>query len=77
MSRIFTDDDLLTWEVYASGGAFGLPTDPKIIFNCVSKPGSRGRYVVMRGDAADAAGAVHEASADQMRALLRESRELD
>lgn len=77
MSRVFTDDDLLTWEAYASGGDFGMPTDPKIIFNCLSKPGSRARYVVHSGDQARAEEVVHEASPDELRTLLRQTRELD
>lgn len=77
MSRTFTDDDLLTWEAYASGGDFGLPTEAKIIFNCLSKPGSRARYVVHPGDQARAEEVVHEASPDQLRALLKQTRALD
>jgi hypothetical protein len=77
MSRIFTGDDLLTWEAFASGGAFGMPTEPKIIFNCISRPGSRGRYVVHAGTEADAEASVHGASSEQMRSLLKQARELD
>lgn len=77
MSRIFTDDDLLTWEAYASGGDFGLPTRPKIVFNCVSKPGSRARFVEHSGDEADAEEAVHQATPAELRALLKRTRALD
>ena len=77
MSRTFTDKDLLTWEAYPSGGDFGLPTEAKIIFNCLSKPGSRARYLVHAGGQAQAEEIVYEASPDQLRALLEETRELD
>lgn len=77
MSRLFTDDDLLTWEAYSSGGAYGLPDRPKIIFNCLSRPGSRGRFVVHEGDEADAAGTVRAASPDELRGMLRAARDLD
>lgn len=77
MSRIFTDDDLLTWEAFASGGKFGLPQEPKIIFHCVSKPGSRARYVTISGDEADAEERVHAASPDQLRSMLQEARDVD
>lgn len=77
MSRLFTDDDLLTWEAYSSGGAYGLPDRPKIIFNCLSHPGSRGRYVIHEGDEADAAGTVRAASSDELRGMLQAARELD
>jgi len=77
MSRTFTDANLLTWEVYASGGKFGLPDRPKIVFNCLSDPGRRARYVVHRGDEADAEQSVHDAPDDKLRAMLADARELD
>lgn len=77
MSRVFTDENLLTWEVYASGGRFGLPDHPKVIFQCLSEPNRRARFVVHDGDEADAEEAVHESSEEQLRALLSTSKELD
>ena len=45
MSRTFVDENLHTWEVFPSGGRFGLPERPKIVFLCLSdlSPASRGR----------------------------------
>ena len=78
MSRTFTDSDLRVWEVYASGGPFGLPERPKIVFNCLSAPDSRARYVVLgEADEADAEEVVATSEVDRLRALLEESRELD
>lgn len=77
MSRVFTDADLLTWEAYASGGKYGLPERPKIVFNCLSQPGSRARFVVSEGDEADAEEAVHRMPEDRLRELLAASRALD
>ena len=77
MSQTFTDDDLLTWEVFASGGRFGLAIRPKVVFHCVSDPSRRPRFVQLPGDEADAEEVVHESSADHLRGLLRESSELD
>jgi hypothetical protein len=77
MSRIFSDRDLLSWEVYASGGAFGLPDKPKIIFHCLSDPDRRGRYVRHEGDNADAERDLQGLSEDALRKLLGESSELD
>jgi hypothetical protein len=77
MSRVFVDDDLLNWEAYASGGKFGLPAQPKIVFHCLSHPDRRARYVIYNGDNADAEDMVHGASPDRLRELLRRSRELD
>jgi hypothetical protein len=78
MSRTFTDSNLLVWEVYASGGPFGLPERPKLVFNCLSAPDSRARYVVLgQADEADAEEVVATSGVDRLRALLEESRELD
>ena len=78
MSRVILDNDLLSWEVYASGGKFGLPEQPKIVFHCLSDPLRRSRYLVYRdGDNADAEQAVHERSESELRDMLTRSRELD
>ena len=77
MSRVFTDENLLTWEVYASGGKYGLPDRPKVIFQCLSDPDRRARFVVLQGDEADAEEWVHEAPEDRLRETLGTSRELD
>lgn len=78
MNRTFTDDDLRIWEVYPSGGPYGLPVRPKIVFHCTSNPEVRPRYVPgdERQDEADAEDWVHDASDDELRALLRDSREI-
>jgi hypothetical protein len=77
MSRTFTDENLLTWEAFASAGDFGLAMHPKVVFNCLSDPLVHPRFVVRHGNEADAEGDVHQMSDDQLRALLRESRDLD
>jgi hypothetical protein len=75
MSRVFLDDNLLSWEAYASGGEFGLAERPKIIFHCLSHPG-RPRFVVHDGDNADAEQAVHALDEQELRELLERSEEL-
>ncbi|HEX5724604.1 MAG TPA: hypothetical protein VFX98_04015 [Longimicrobiaceae bacterium] len=78
MSHTFTDEDLLTWEAYASGGKYGLGNyRPTIVFNCISDPGRRPRFVVQGGDNADAEEAVQEMSDQELRDLFREAKELD
>ena len=77
MSRTFVDKDLLQWEAYPSGGKFGLPDRPKIIFNCLSLPDQPARYVHFTGDEADAEEAVGEMSDERLRELLATARELD
>ncbi len=76
MSRTFVDENLLSWEVYASGGRFGLPTEPKIVFHCLSDEKVRPRFVPRGGDEADAEGTVYALSEEELRDLLRGSREL-
>jgi len=77
MSRVFVDDDLLSWEVFASGGPFGLPERPKIVFHCLTEPNRRAQFVVHEGDQADAEQAVYELPDDGLRELLARSRPLD
>lgn len=77
MSRVFTDDDLLTWETFLSSGRFGLPDQPKLIFNCLSEQDRRARYVRFNGDQADAEEVLAELPDDRLRAMLAGSQELD
>ena len=45
---------MLTWEVYPTGGAHGESVRPQVVFNCLSNRMLRPRYVLMKGDEADA-----------------------
>lgn len=77
MSRVFTDRSLQNWEAYPSGGKFGLPDTPKLIFNCLSRPDEVARYVLLAGDEADAEAAIAGMSDDRLRELLGSARELE
>jgi hypothetical protein len=77
MSHTFTDENLLTWEAYASSGNFGLAVRPRIVFNCLSDPSRPPRYVERPGDEADAEEQVHEMSEQQLRGLLGQSELLE
>jgi hypothetical protein len=76
MSREFLDEDLQSWEVYASGGEHGRPVDPKIVFFCRSRPELRGRYVRHGGDNAGAGALVERASTEELLEMLRGAQEL-
>lgn len=76
MSRVFSDHDLLTWEAYPTGGAYGLPRQAKIVLHCLSERTRRSRFVVHNGDDADAAGLLQDASTDELLDLLGRSRPL-
>ncbi|HEU4881706.1 MAG TPA: hypothetical protein VFT45_05660 [Longimicrobium sp.] len=77
MSQTFTDDNLLTWEAFASGGRFGLSVRPKVIFHCLSDPSARARFVEVQGDEADAEEMIHDSQVARLRELLKESKELE
>jgi hypothetical protein len=76
MSVTFSDDDLQSWEAYATGGDYGLANHPKIVFHCVSDPARRARFVEVMGDEASAEGMVHEGGVDELRRMLKEAAEL-
>ena len=77
MSQTFTDDNLLTWEAFASGGRFGLSVRPKVIFHCLSDPSLRARFVEVQGDEADAEEMIHDSQVARLRELLGASKELE
>jgi hypothetical protein len=76
MSRTFTDESLLTWEAYTSGGRFGLATEPSIVFHCLTEPHRRARYVTRSGDEADAEQTVAQMADEQLREMLLQSQEV-
>ena len=76
MRREFIDEDLLTWEVHSSTGRFGLPEGGRLVFLCTTDPLRRPRYVPFAGDVAEAEAAVADLDDDRLRALLRESHQL-
>jgi hypothetical protein len=77
MSQTFTDENLLTWEVFATGGRYGLAVRPKLVFHCLSDRSLRPRFVQLRGDEAGAEEVAHAPGVERLRELLREARELD
>jgi hypothetical protein len=76
MSRVLTDDGLLTWEVFATTGPFSLPDRAAVIFQCLSDPNRRSRAVTHEGDLMSAQRAVQELGEKELRALLSRSDEL-
>ncbi len=67
---------MLTWEVYPSGGAFGLAAEPFIVFNCLSNRMIRPRYVSTVGDEADAERTIDLASSEELLAMLKRAAEV-
>ena len=86
MSRTFIDDALALWEVFPSGGKFGLPQRPKIVFHPLSDSTARSRYdefgeevkaVVQPVDMDSAGPALERELIAYCRELLAEARALD
>ena len=77
MSKTFTDDDLLMWEAYPSGGDFGSAGRPYIVFNCLSNRMLRPRVVSQGENEAAAERAIVSASQEELLELFRQSREID
>jgi hypothetical protein len=76
MARIIHDRNLLTWEVYPTGGPHGESDQPHIVFNCLSNRMLRPRYVSMDGDEADAERRISLASNEELLAMFERSREV-
>lgn len=77
MSQTFTDENLITWEAFASSGNFGFAERPRVVFNCLSDPQTPPRYVERPGDEATAEGQVMEYDEQQLREMLAQSRPLE
>lgn len=77
MSHTFTDENLLTWEAFASSGHFGLAIHPRIVFHCLSDPDLVPRYVVQPGVESSAEEHVIDYDETQLREMLRQSKELE
>lgn len=76
MSREFQDEDLQTWEVYATPGDFGFPDHARIVFHCVTHPGLKARVFVGPGDRADAEARVATATHEELAGMLAEAEEV-
>jgi hypothetical protein len=76
MSKTFTDENLLVWEAYPSGGDFGFSRHPYIVFNCLSNRMLRPRVIERGANEAEAERVVSTASQRDLLELFRQSREI-
>ena len=76
MSKTFTDDNLLVWEAYPSGGDFGFSARPYIVFNCLSNRLLRPRVIEHGENEAAAERVIVGATQKDLLDLFRESREI-
>lgn len=73
MSRTILDQDLNTWEVYATPGDFGFAERARVTFRCVSDAGRRARAFGIDGDKAEAEAFVVERSDEELGEWLEEA----
>lgn len=76
MANRFVDKDLLVWEAYSTGGPFGFPEKPFIVFNCVTDRSLRARSIEVDGLESDAERKVQDSSRAELFALFEKSREI-
>lgn len=77
MSRTILDDDLNTWEVYATTGDFGFADPARIVFRCLTDSGERARAVEPGGDKSEAEELVVTRSDGELRELLEKAEPVD
>jgi hypothetical protein len=77
MSKTFSDEDLLIWEAYPSGGDFGYPDRPYVVFNCLTNRTLRPRVTELGDSEAAAERVIAHATQHELLQLFRQSRELD
>lgn len=71
MTRTFQDRNFLVWEVYPSGGRHGYSRNPHLIFNCLTQPDIRPRFIADGVDAAGAQLVVESSNAELLELLER------
>jgi hypothetical protein len=76
VSRRVTDDELRTWEVYATAGAFGLPEHARIVFHCLSDPDLRALWSEREGDRQEVEAWLESASEDELAEAMAAAEEL-
>ncbi|HSM37336.1 MAG TPA: hypothetical protein VK837_13125 [Longimicrobiales bacterium] len=76
MSRRVTDDELRTWEVYATAGSFGLPEHARIVFHCLSDPDLRALWSEREGDRQEVEAWLESASEEELAEAMAAAEEL-
>lgn len=76
MARSILDDQLRSWEAFASTGPYGYSPGSRVVFSCTSDPGEPPRACTLDGGAADAEALVAKAPAAELVALLERAEPL-
>jgi hypothetical protein len=78
MRRTFMDDEFDEWEAFVSGGQPGGSQAARILFNCISRPARRPRFVIhASGDPAEAERELYNMDDAGVIELFKDSQELD
>ena len=77
MSRTIQDPNLLLWEVYATAGRSGFPDHARMVFQCLTDPGRRARFIEREGDKSDVENEVATLPQARLLELLDSARELN
>lgn len=77
MSIKFQDEDLRSWEAYASAGRFGLSERARIVFHCLTDPSLRAKVLEQDGGRAVAEGVVRDATPVELREFLSRAVDLN
>jgi hypothetical protein len=77
VSRTIQDPNLLLWEVYATAGRSGFPDHARMVFQCLSDPGRRARFLEREGDKSDVENEVATLPPDRLLEMLDTASELN
>lgn len=76
MARSILDDELRSWEVFASTGPYGYSPRSRVVFYCTTDPAERPRAYTLAGDTSDAEALVAGAPTAELATLLRRAEPL-
>ena len=74
MARAFQDDNLMTWEAFASTGESGYADRSHVVFHCLSDMSLRPLVVQRAGDKADVEREVLAMPEEELRTMLQDAR---
>jgi hypothetical protein len=77
MAKSVVDDDLQSWEAFASTGPYGYSDRSVVVFQCSSDPAERPRAYSIAGDKSDAEARVANATRGELLEMLAGAERLE
>jgi len=77
MTKNVVDDDLQSWEAFASTGPYGYSDRSVVVFRCTTDSGERPRAFAVEGDKSDAETRVETASRTDLLEMLAGAQPLE